>query len=193
MNHDLGIKQTEKEDKSTEQKYIWIDLEMTGLDPKTDKILEIVSVVTDGDLNIIAQGPEIVISHPESRLLKMDPWCTRVHKKTGLWDRVIASDTSLEEAEQQTLSFLRQHCNPKKSPLAGNSVWMDRVFIMNYMTRLYDFMHYRTIDVSTIKELIKAWYPDEAQTFKKQNSHRALGDILESIEELKHYRKLVFK
>lgn len=116
MNHDLGIKQTEKEDKSTEQKYIWIDLEMTGLDPKTDKILEIVSVVTDGDLNIIAQGPEIVISHPESRLLKMDPWCTRVHKKTGLWDRVIASDTSLEEAEQQTLSFLRQHLPLFKKP-----------------------------------------------------------------------------
>lgn len=181
------------ENKDTEQTYIWIDLEMTGLNPKKDVILEIVSVVTDGQLNIIAQGPEIIISQPERVLQGMDEWCTRTHKKSGLWDKVRASDTSLEEAEQQTLSFLRQYCNPRKSPLAGNSVWMDRVFIMNYMSRLYDFMHYRTIDVSTIKELIKAWYPDQTRTFKKCNSHRALDDILESIDELKHYRELFFK
>ena len=182
-----------QEDKSTEQKYIWIDLEMTGLDPQKDVILEIASVVTDGDLNVIAQGPEIIIGHPERRLIAMDEWCTRTHKKSGLWDKVVASDTSIEEAEQQTLSFLREHCNPRKSPLAGNSVWMDRVFIMHSMKRLYDFMHYRTIDVSTIKELIKAWYPDQTRVFKKNNSHRALDDVLESIAEMKLYRELFFK
>lgn len=187
------IKKEEKNRKETEQKYIWLDLEMTGLDPQKDTILEIVTVVTDGQLNVIAQGPEIVIHQPEKKLLAMDEWCTKTHKKSGLWDKVLASDTTLEEAQQQTLSFLREHCNPQKSPLAGNSVWMDRVFIMHHMKRLYDFFHYRTIDVSTIKELAKAWYPKEVKTFQKKNAHRALDDVLESIAELKHYRELFFK
>jgi oligoribonuclease len=180
--------------KRTEQKYIWIDLEMTGLNPDKDVILEIATIVTDGQLNIIAQGPEIVISQPEILLQGMDAWCTGVHTKSGLCDKVRASDTSVQEAESQTLSFLRDHCNEGKSPLAGNSVWMDRVFIMKYMPRLYNFLHYRTIDVSTIKELCKAWYGQGDETkFKKQNAHRALDDIIESIEELKFYRKLMFK
>lgn len=180
--------------KPTDQKFIWIDLEMTGLVPETDVILEIASIVTDGQLNVIAQGPEIVISQPELVLNGMDKWCTAVHTKSGLCEKVRKSDTSVQEAEQQTLAFLREHCNEGRSPLAGNSVWMDRVFIMRYMPRLYNFLHYRTIDVSTIKELCKAWYGNsEATKFKKQNAHRALDDILESIEELKYYRGLMFK
>lgn len=181
--------------KPTEQKFVWIDLEMTGLDPEKDVILEIVSVVTDGQLNIIAQGPEIIISQPQTALDGMDKWCTNVHTKSGLCDKVRASDTSIQEAEQQTLAFLRDHCTEGRAPLAGNSVWMDRVFIMKYMPRLYNFLHYRTIDISTIKELAKSWYgvKNEKIQFKKQNSHRALADILESIEELKFYRTLLFK
>jgi oligoribonuclease len=188
------LKEKEYMAKETEKKFIWIDLEMSGLDPEANVILEIASIVTDGELNIIAQGPEIVVSQPESVLLAMDKWCTSVHTKSGLYDKVKASATKLEEAEQQTLAFLRDHCNPSKSPLAGNSVWMDRVFIMKYMPRLYQFLHYRTIDVSTIKELAKNWYPQTEQLkFKKQNAHRALDDIIESIEELKFYRNLLFK
>ncbi len=180
--------------KPTEKKFVWIDLEMTGLDLEKDLILEIATIVTDGQLNIIAQGPEIVISQPESALLAMDKWCTAVHGKSGLTDKVKASDTSIQQAEQQTLAFLRDHCEEGKAPLAGNSVWMDRVFMMKYMPRLYNYLHYRTIDVSTIKELAKNWYADQDQfRFKKNNTHRALDDIIESIEELKFYRKLLFK
>ncbi len=180
--------------KATESKFIWIDLEMTGLEPEKDVILQIATIVTDGDLNIIAQGPEIVISQPEKALDGMDKWCTAVHTKSGLCDKVKASDTSVQEAESQTLAFLRDHCTEGRSPLAGNSVWMDRVFIMKYMPRLYNFLHYRTIDVSTIKELCKAWYDQTDQVkFKKQNAHRALDDIIESIDELKFYRQLMFQ
>jgi oligoribonuclease len=180
--------------KRTEQKFVWIDLEMTGLDTENDVILEICSVVTDGQLNVLGQGPNIVISQPESKLLAMDKWCTGVHTKSGLCDKVKKSDCSVEEAESQTLAFLREHCTEGKSPLAGNSVWMDRVFIMKYMPRLYNFLHYRTIDISTLKELAKNWYGDNEKTkFKKQNAHRAMDDILESIEELRFYRKLMFK
>lgn len=180
--------------KPTEDKFIWIDLEMTGLNPFSDKILEIASIVTDGQLNVIAQGPEIVISQPEEALNKMDAWCTAVHGKSGLTDKVKSSDTSTEEAEQQTLAFLREYCQEGRAPLAGNSVWMDRVFLMHYMPRLYNFIHYRTIDVSTIKELMKNWYgKKEVLKFKKQNTHRALDDIKESVEELKFYRNAIFK
>lgn len=180
--------------KPTDQKFIWIDLEMTGLDPEKDVILEICSVVTDGQLNVLGKGPEIVVSQPESKLLAMDKWCTGVHTKSGLCDKVKASDSSIKEAESQTLAFLREHCKEGTAPLAGNSVWMDRVFIMKYMPRLYNFLHYRTIDISTLKELAKNWYGDNDTTkFKKKNAHRALDDILESIEELRFYKKLLFK
>lgn len=187
-------KKEEKKRKQTDSIFVWIDLEMTGLDIEKDVILEIASLVTDGDLNVIGRGPEIVLSQPEKKLQAMDKWCTRTHTKSGLCSKVKLSDTSVQEAEQQTLAFLREHCNEGKSPLAGNSVWMDRVFIMKYMPRLYNFLHYRTIDISTIKELAKAWYPkSEELKFKKKNAHRALEDIEESIEELKHYRKILFK
>lgn len=176
------------------KRFVWIDLEMTGLNPDRDVILEIATIVTDGQLNIIAQGPDIVISQPDARLCAMDEWCTRIHTKTGLYAKVQSSDTTVEQAETQTLAFLREHCEENKCQLAGNSVWMDRVFMMRYMPRLYDFLHYRTIDVSTIKELASAWYPHDPQLkFAKKNTHRALEDIKESIEELKHYREHFFK
>lgn len=179
--------------KQTGNRFVWIDLEMTGLDPKVDTILEIAAIVTDRDLNIIAQGPEIVINHPVSILSKMNEWCTTVHTESGLLSRVKNSDTSLLTAEMQILSFLREHCEPGQAPLGGNSVWMDRVFLMHHMPRLYDFLHYRTIDVSTIKELLKSWYPDELATqYKKNNSHRALEDIKESIDELRYYKNNFF-
>lgn len=176
------------------KRFVWIDLEMTGLNPDKDVILEIATIVTDGQLNIIAQGPDIVIHQSESLLNGMDEWCTRTHTKTGLCEKVKASDTSVGQAETQTLAFLREHCEEKKCQLAGNSVWMDRFFIMRYMPRLYDFLHYRTIDVSTVKELVCTWCPeDENLKFSKKNTHRALEDIKESIEELKHYREYFFK
>lgn len=180
--------------KQTDGKIIWIDLEMTGLNDQTDVILEIACVVTTGTLDIIAQGPNLVIHQSDLLLSKMDQWCTNTHTKSGLVDKVRSSTTTIEEAEQQVLSFLRDHCQEGKSVLGGSSVWMDRLFLMRWMPRLAKFLHYRTIDVSTIKELIKVWYPKEAQVkFKKNNVHRALDDIIESIEELKCYRKHCFK
>lgn len=182
-------------DKQTDGNIIWIDLEMTGLDVNTDVILEIACLITTGELDVIAQGPNIVIHQSELALSKMDKWCTNTHSKSGLIDKVRSSRATCEEAEQQILGFLREHCKENKSALGGNSVWMDRVFIMKYMPRLAKFLHYRNIDVSTIKELAKSWYPDKQKEmkFKKNNVHRALDDIIESIEELKHYRKLFFK
>ena len=180
--------------KQTDGKIIWIDLEMTGLNDQADVILEIACVVTTGTLEIIAQGPNIVIHQPDMLLNKMDHWCTTTHTKSGLIDKVRASTTTVEEAEQQVLSFLREHCQEGKSPLGGNSVWMDRLFLMRWMPRLAKFLHYRTIDVSTIKELIKVWYPPtEHKKFKKNNVHRALDDIIESIDELKCYKHHFFK
>ncbi len=176
-----------------DKRFVWIDLEMTGLDPRKNVILEIAAVVTDGNLSILAQGPDIIISQPESTLQLMDKWCTTTHKKSGLYDLVKNSETTLEDAERQTLAFLREHTKENFAQLAGNSVWMDRVFLMHHMPRLYDFLHYRTIDVSTIKELAHCWYPKNPKlNFKKNNAHRALDDIIESIEELKHYRNGFF-
>lgn len=176
-----------------EKKLIWIDLEMTGLNFKTDVILEIASVVTDSQLNIIAQGPALVIHQPDEKLATMDKWCTNQHKKTGLTAQVQQSIISAEQAEQETLNFLKQHCQEKKSPLCGNSIWVDRVFMQNYMPMLSSFFHYRNIDLSSIKELVREWYPkNPAAQYKKPENHRALEDILASIDELKHYRKYFF-
>jgi oligoribonuclease len=174
--------------------FVWIDLEMTGLDPLGNTILEIATVITTEDLEIVAEGPVIIINHPEEVLKKMDPWCTGMHTKTGLVQSVLSSPFSLQDAETMTLEFLKQHCYEKKSPLCGNSVWLDRFFLKFYMPQVYDFLFYRTIDVSTIKELIKRWYPNDPQiNFKKQNTHRALDDIYESINELKYYKRHFFK
>jgi len=170
---------------------VWIDMEMSGLDPKKCHILEIATIVTDGDLNVIAEGPELVVHQPDAVLDAMDKWCTDHHGASGLTQAVKDSKVSVEEAEAQTLAFLKQHCAAGKSPLCGNSVWQDRRFIIDYMPELDQFLHYRIVDVSSIKELGRRWYPNMTSP-RKRESHRALDDILESIAELRHYRNTLF-
>ena len=171
---------------------VWIDLEMSGLDPDACKILEIATLVTDADLELVAEGPDIVVHQPDAVLDAMDEWCTTHHGESGLTAAVKASTTSLADAEAQTLEFLRAHTEAGTSPLCGNSIWQDRRFIARYMPKLDAFLHYRMIDVSTVKELTRRWYPDEKAPPKGQ-SHRALDDIRESIAELKFYRENVFR
>ena len=171
---------------------VWIDLEMSGLDPDTCEILEIATLVTDGQLELLAEGPDIVIHQPDPVLDRMDAWCNRQHGQSGLTAQVRASTTSLAEAEARTLEFLRAHCSPGKSPLCGNSIGHDRRFIVRYMPALAEFLHYRSIDVSSVKELARRWYPD-LPTHPKGETHRALDDIRESIQELRHYRKHIFR
>jgi len=171
---------------------VWIDLEMSGLDPDTCEILEIATLVTDGQLELLAEGPDIVIHQPDPVLDRMDAWCTRQHGHSGLTAQVRASTTSLAEAEARTLEFLRAHCSPGKSPLCGNSIGHDRRFIVRYMPALAEFLHYRSVDVSSVKELARRWYPD-LPTHPKGETHRALDDIRESIHELRHYRKHIFR
>ncbi len=171
---------------------IWLDLEMSGLDPQSCRILEIATVVTDAQLDVIARGPELVIHQPDAVLDAMDEWNTTHHAQSGLTELVRASTIELAEAEAQTLAFLREHCEPEGSPLCGNSIGRDRRFLIRHMPALQGFLHYRNIDVSTLKEVILRWYPDLAP-FEKKGAHRASGDILESIAELRHYREHVFR
>lgn len=172
---------------------VWLDLEMTGLDPDQQVILEIGSLVTDGQLNVIAEGPVIAIHHPNSILDHMEPWSQEHHGQSGLTERCRASQIGLEAAERQTLEFLKAHIAPKTSPLCGNSIGQDRRFLVKYMPTLNEFFHYRNIDVSTIKELVRRWYPASAQAPEKRKTHYVLDDIHESLDELRHYRKTVFK
>lgn len=165
---------------------------MSGLDPDDCHILEIATIITDANLDIIAEGPDIVVHQPDAVLSGMDEWCTKHHGESGLTSFVRASTTSLAVAEQQTLDFLRQHTEPGTSPLCGNSIWQDRRFIVRHMPALERYLHYRLIDVSTIKELSRRWYPD-LRAPPKSESHRALEDIRESIAELRHYRTHVFR
>jgi oligoribonuclease len=181
-----------KIEKKADEHLIWIDLEMTGLDPERHVIIEIATIITDDQLDIVAQGPEIAIHYPESDLVSMDEWSRRQHQSSGLLDRAKASSMSCRRAEQDTLAFLRRYCTEGECPLCGNSVWQDRRFLIKHMPRLEAFFHYRNIDVSSIKELAKRWYPS-LPPFPKQKTHLALGDIKESIEELRHYRLKLFK
>lgn len=176
-----------------ETNLVWMDLEMSGLDPKTCVILEIAALVTDKDLNLVAQGPAFVIHQPESVLEAMDDWNKKHHRESGLAQAVRESKTTLAEAEQKTLEFIAQHCKEKTSPLCGNTIYQDRRFLIEYMSKLEAFLHYRLVDVSTIKELVKRWYGPEFQAPPKKQKHKALDDILETIEELRFYRKAVFK
>jgi oligoribonuclease len=174
------------------QSYLaWIDLEMTGLNPEVDVILEIATVITDGDLNLIAEGPVFAISASAEALAGMDDWNQKQHRKSGLLDRVLASTETMETAELKTLEFLAQHLPPGKIPLCGNSIWQDRRFLGRHMPKLEKFFHYRIVDISSFKELAKRWYPD-LPAFKKGEAHLALADILESVEELKYYRNHLF-
>lgn len=165
---------------------LWMDLEMTGLDPQVDQIIEVATIVTDWELEIVAKGPEIVISQPAELFSKMDQWNQTHHAKSGLWDKVQASKTTLREAEAQTLSFIKQYFAPQEGILAGNSIWQDRRFLARLMKDVDQYLNYRMVDVSTLKILAQNWYSDVK--FVKKGSHRALDDIIESIDELKYYR-----
>ncbi len=170
---------------------LWIDLEMTGLDEEIHHIIEIASIVTDKELNILAEGPNLAIHQPDSILALMDEWCQTTHGNSGLTKRVQESTISLEEAERATLEFAKRWIPEATSPLCGNSIGTDRRFLKKYMPTIERFCHYRSIDVSTIKELIQRWAP-EPKLYTKQNTHRALDDIRESIAELAFYRQHYF-
>lgn len=171
---------------------VWIDLEMTGLDIENESIIEIATIVTDAELNIIATGPNLAISVSEELISGMDEWNTEHHHASGLVDRIRSEGVSLEEASNQTCEFISQYIEPGKAPLCGNSIHNDRAFLAKEMPQVLDLLHYRLIDVSTIKELANRWYPD-VQRYQKKEAHRALDDILESIEELRHHRATLFK
>jgi len=171
----------------------WLDLEMTGLDPERNTIMEIGTIVTDAHLNVIAEGPSIAIHQSAAALEKMDSWCVEHHGKSGLTDKCVASKISLAQAEERTLEFLKKHVKPDESPLCGNSIGQDRRFLVKYMPKLNAFFHYRNVDVSSIKELVHRWYPRSSYAPEKKKSHQVLDDIRESIEELKYYRREIFK
>jgi len=172
---------------------IWIDLEMTGLDPDKDLIIEIATIVTDSNLNILSEGPSLAIHQSPLAMNGMDEWCTRQHGQSGLTDRVTRSKIKEAEAEAQTLEFLQKYVEPNRSPMCGNSICQDRRFLYRYMPELEKFFHYRNLDVSSVKELAARWYPDMLKNIKKKGSHLALDDIRDSIEELKHYREHFFR
>ncbi len=176
----------------SDQNLIWVDLEMTGLDPEQHKIIEIASIVTDSQLNILAEGPVMAIHQPTSELAKMDDWCTRTHTESGLVKRVQESDIDEEQAINETIAFLEQWVPKGASPICGNSIGQDRRFLYKHMPRLEEYFHYRYVDVSTIKELTRRWQPSVLDGFTKQGTHLALDDIRESIAELKYYRENIF-
>lgn len=171
---------------------IWIDLEMTGLNPDTDVIIEIATIVTDSDLRILAEGPSLAIRQPQAAMDAMDEWNTRQHGHSGLTTRVLTSEIDTAEAERQTLAFLAQWVPQGASPMCGNSICQDRRFLWRGMPQLEAFFHYRNLDVSTVKELAKRWRPEIAEGVKKNSSHLALDDIRDSIAELQHYKKYFF-
>lgn len=171
---------------------VWIDLEMTGLDYETESIIEIATIITDKHLNVLAEGPNLVIHQPDELLNRMDEWNTQHHTASGLVDRVRNSKIGLSEAERATLDFVKQFVPYKTSPLCGNSIHQDRKFLEKYMKELCDFLHYRTIDVTSIKEVVKRWYPNGPKVPKKSDAHLALIDIRESIDELAFYREHYF-
>lgn len=172
-----------------EQRLIWIDMEMTGLDPETDVVIEIATIVTDAALNIIAEGPAIAVHQPKEVMANMNEWCVAQHGSSGLTERVLASTISCAEAERMTIAFLQQHVPAGVSPICGNSVGQDRRFLVRYMPTLEAYFHYRTIDVSTLKELARRWRPELLDGIVKQGTHLALDDIRDSIAELQYYRE----
>ncbi len=174
-----------------ESRWIWCDLEMTGLDTGRNHIIEIATIITDDQLNVIAEGPQLVIHQSEDRLKNLDPWIIKHHGASGLLESVRKSNVSEREAMQATLTFIKKHVRENKAPLCGNSIGTDRAFLSAQMPEIEAYCHYRNIDVSSIKLLYEAWYP-ERERFTKTNQHRALDDIKESIAELKFYRGAMF-
>ena len=173
------------------QNLIWIDLEMTGLDPEKERIIEIATIITDSNLTIVAEGPNLVINQPKEHIDAMDEWNTNQHSNSGLIKSVQQSSISEQAAEIETLEFISKYVGNKKSPMCGNTVSHDRRFLAKYMPGLESYFHYRHVDVSSVKELISRWMND-AQTYDKKGSHRAMDDIKESINELKLYKQMLF-
>lgn len=171
------------------QRLVWLDMEMTGLDPDKERIIEVAVVVTEADLSLVAEGPVLVIHQSDKLLDGMDAWNKGTHGRSGLIDKVKASTLTEAQAEDILLDFLKEHLPAGKSPLCGNTISQDRRFMYRYMPRLESFFHYRNLDVSTLKELAARWKPDVVKSFVKHSKHEALADIYESIEELKHYRE----
>lgn len=167
---------------------VWIDMEMTGLSPERDRIIEIATIITDSNLEVIAEGPVLAVHQSNAMLSAMDEWNTRTHNATGLVERVMSSEVDERQAEKETLRFIQNHVPRNKSPLCGNSICQDRRFLARYMRDLESYLHYRNLDVSTVKELAKRWNPDLVRGFEKLGTHRALDDIRESIAELRYYR-----
>ena len=174
---------------AAQDRLIWIDLEMTGLDTGNDSILEIATVVTDSQLRVLAEGPELAIAHPLAALEAMDEWNRNQHRKSGLWQRVLDSEVSLAQAEARTVAFLNEWVPAKASPMCGNSICQDRRFMHRLMPRLEQYFHYRNLDVSTVKELARRWSPEVLAGVRKASAHTALSDVRDSIEELRHYRR----
>lgn len=180
--------------KQVTERLVWVDLEMSGLDINKEHILEMACLVTDADLNLLASGPNLIIHQPDEVLDGMGEWCTKQHGESGLTAAVRASEISLQQAEQQMLDFVKEYTKPGRAALAGNSVHADREFLKKYMPAFTEHLHYRIVDVSTVKELCRRWYPREFnEAPKKGLSHRALDDIQESIKELQYYRNTIFK
>jgi oligoribonuclease len=173
---------------------VWMDLEMTGLDHTSDVIVEIATLITDDELNIVAEGPDLVVAASDDELARMDPFVVAMHTKSGLLDQIKASTITLAEAGEQTLAFIREHVPEERVvPLCGNSIGTDRRFLAAYLPEIEEYLHYRSVDVSSVKELVKRWYPDfDASRPRGQGSHRALDDIRESVKELAYYREHVF-
>ncbi len=178
---------------ANEHRLVWLDMEMTGLDPEKERIIEVAVVVTEPDLTVVAEGPVLVVHQSDALLDAMDNWNKGTHGRSGLIDKVRASTLSEQEAENQLIAFLSQHVAPGKSPLCGNTISQDRRFMYAYMPRLEAFFHYRNLDVSTLKELAKRWRPDVYKGFDKKSKHEALADIYESIAELAYYRENFLK
>ena len=171
---------------------VWIDLEMTGLDPELEVIIEIATLVTDYDLNVLAEGPCLAIHQSDEILGRMDAWNQKHHNASGLVERVRKSKITHDEASRQTLEFIQKYCPENTSPLCGNSIAQDRKFLEKYMKKLHNYLHYRSVDVTSVKELVRRWYPDGPKLPKKSESHMALTDIRESLNELIFYRKEYF-
>jgi oligoribonuclease len=178
--------------KKSKKHLVWIDCEMTGLDPAKDVLLEIATIITNYDLEIVDRGPALAIKQTEARLAGMDAWNRRTHRKSGLIDRVRTEGVTVAEAQKQTLAFVKKYCYAQTAPLCGNSIGQDKRFLAKYMPELHEYLHYKVVDVSSIKVLVREWYEGRYESPKKKENHRALDDIEESIAELAYYREHVF-